>query len=61
MGGGAFILLKTGRRGPESAKQAERRLAGLLKILQIGQPRPLASPEKHPSEVVLAAISAGHG
>jgi hypothetical protein len=35
MGGGAFILLKTGRPEPESAKQAKNRLAGLLKILQI--------------------------
>jgi hypothetical protein len=38
MGGGAFLLLKTGRRGPESAKQAEIRLAGLLKILDIAGP-----------------------
>jgi hypothetical protein len=35
MGGGAFILLKAGRHWPESAKQAEIRLASLLKILQI--------------------------
>ena len=35
MGGGAFILLKAGRSGPETAKQAENGLAGLLKILQI--------------------------
>jgi hypothetical protein len=35
MGGVAFILLKAGRRWPESAKQAEIRLATLLKILQI--------------------------
>jgi hypothetical protein len=35
MDGAAFILLKTGRRGPESAKQAEIRLAILLKIVQI--------------------------
>jgi hypothetical protein len=33
MGGGAFILLKTGRNRPKSAKQAEIRLAFLLKIL----------------------------
>jgi hypothetical protein len=37
MGGGAFILLKTGRYRPESAKQAESRLAILLKILRIGR------------------------
>lgn len=36
MGGAAFILLKTGLSGPETAKQAEIRLAGLLKILAIG-------------------------
>jgi hypothetical protein len=35
MGGGAFILLKSGRRWPESARQAEIRLAILLKILRI--------------------------
>ena len=35
MGGGAFILLKAGRPRPESAKQAEIRLAILLKMLQI--------------------------
>jgi hypothetical protein len=33
MGGEAFILLKTGRSGPESEKQTEIRLAILLKIL----------------------------
>jgi hypothetical protein len=33
MGGAAFILLKVGRSGPESAKQAEIRLAILPKIL----------------------------
>jgi hypothetical protein len=37
MGGVAFILLKVGRRWPESAKQAEIRLATLLKILQIAR------------------------
>jgi len=39
MGGGAFILLKAGRYWPESAKQAEIRLANLLKILQIARSR----------------------
>jgi hypothetical protein len=39
MGGGAFNLLKSGRRGPESAKQAEIGLASLFKILGI-QPWP---------------------
>jgi hypothetical protein len=33
MGGGAFILLKTGVRGRETPKQVEIRLAVLLKIL----------------------------
>ena len=35
IGGEAFLLLKTGRIGPETAKQAEIRLAILLKIVQI--------------------------
>ena len=35
MGRGAFILLKVGGPGPESTKQAEIRLAILLKILPI--------------------------
>jgi hypothetical protein len=35
MGGGAFILLKVGQPWPETAKQAEIRLANLLKILRI--------------------------
>jgi hypothetical protein len=34
MGGGAFILLKAGGDEPESTKQAEIRLASLLKILR---------------------------
>jgi hypothetical protein len=34
MGGGAFILLKAGSGGPKTAKQAEIRLAVLLKILR---------------------------
>jgi hypothetical protein len=35
MGGGAFIRLKVGHPWPESAKQAEIRLANLLKILYV--------------------------
>jgi hypothetical protein len=35
MGGRAFILLKVGSNRPESSKQAEIRLAYLLKILPI--------------------------
>jgi hypothetical protein len=38
MGGATFILLKASQNRPESAKQAERRLAALLKILWIGRP-----------------------
>jgi len=34
MGGGAFLLLKAGDFRPESSKQAEIRLANLLKILR---------------------------
>jgi hypothetical protein len=37
MGGGAFIWLKAGSQVQESAKQAEIRLAGLLKILHIAR------------------------
>jgi hypothetical protein len=37
LGGGAFILLKSGPTGPESAKQAEIRLAIFLKILRIAR------------------------
>jgi hypothetical protein len=36
MGGGAFVLLKTGRFPPQSAKQDEIRLGILLKILGFG-------------------------
>jgi hypothetical protein len=53
MGGGAFVLLKVGRPWPESGKQPEIRLAGLLKILAIGAPKPLA--ERHPN-----AVFSGH-
>ena len=35
MAGGAFLLLKADDSGPESSKQAEIRLAILLKILYI--------------------------
>ena len=47
MGGGAFVLLKTGRYRPESAKQAEIRLAILLKILRIGRSRGEPGPAVH--------------
>jgi hypothetical protein len=39
MGGGAFIPLKAGRPQRESVKQAEIRLASLLKILGIARSR----------------------
>jgi hypothetical protein len=49
MGRGAFILLKIGLLGLESAKQTEIRLAILPKILWIGgvgRPKPLANGAK---------------
>jgi hypothetical protein len=60
MGGGAFILLKSGPAGPETAKQTEIHLANLLKILQITRffcgPSPRQSLKGH-AMVVFAAIS----
>jgi hypothetical protein len=38
MGGGAFVLLKTGRFPPQSAEQDEIRLGIFLKILGTGAP-----------------------
>jgi hypothetical protein len=64
MSGGAFILLKSGQNGPESAKQAEIRLANLLKILGIGASRGVRNPRQGREEhamVVFAGISAGYG
>jgi hypothetical protein len=60
LGRGAFILLKVGRGRRESAKQAEIRLATLLKILRISPPEP-RKPAKKSVGVVSAAFSAGHG
>jgi hypothetical protein len=63
MGGGTFILLKAGRPWPESAKQAEIRLAFLRKMLQIahfGTAAPARGRKRHPM-VVFTAISAGYG
>jgi len=37
MGEGAFHPLKAGRKRPESSKQAEMALAGIVKILAIGR------------------------
>jgi hypothetical protein len=37
IGGGAFLLLKAGCEGPETAKQAEIRLAGFPTILAVGR------------------------
>jgi len=63
MGGGAFILLKAGRPWPETAKQAEIRLAFLLKMLQIAHfgTVALASRRKGHPTVVLTTFSAGYG
>ena len=63
IGWGAFILLKDGRTGPETAKQAEIRLASLQKILHIGRfggHKPLVKGGKD-AMVVSAQISAGYG
>jgi hypothetical protein len=64
MGGAGFILLKAGCWGPESAKQAEIRLAIFLKILGIGRSGPakfaLRSWAAH-AMVVQNANSAGYG
>jgi hypothetical protein len=46
MGGGAFILLKAGGRGPETAKQAEIRLAVLRRILSNRPSRGPKSPRQ---------------
>jgi hypothetical protein len=63
MGGLAFFLLKAGRAGPESAKQAEIRLANLLKIVDNRPLRgeSLARVGFVHAMVVAAAISAGYG
>jgi hypothetical protein len=62
MGGRAFLLLKAGDSRPESSKQAEIRLAILLKILRIP---PASEAEGQGGEgramVVFAVISAGYG
>jgi hypothetical protein len=47
MGGGAFILLKVGHPWPESTKQAEIRLANLLKILYIAWRKPRQGLKGH--------------
>jgi hypothetical protein len=46
MGEGAFILLKSRRTGPESAKQLEIRLANLRKILHIARSEVLKPPPR---------------
>ena len=56
MVGGAFILLKAGPEGAESAKQAEIRLANLLKILEISP-----KTQQKPVSVVPNAIFPGYG
>jgi len=62
MGGGAFILLKVGHCWPETAKQAEIRLANLVKILRIagfGGENPSPRRDKD-MRWLYSAISAGH-
>jgi hypothetical protein len=58
MGGGAFIWLKTGRKRPKSAKQAETGLASLRKILWIGLrgPKIAGRGREGHSEVVWAGF-----
>ena len=51
MGGGAFILLKSGQIGPESTKQAEIRLANLLKILTIAATGPKTAGEDRGNDI----------
>jgi len=63
MGNGAFILLKAGRRWPESSKQAEIRLANLPKMLHY---RPVPGRKSLAKEAkdmrwLYSAISAGYG
>jgi hypothetical protein len=63
MGGGGFIPLKAGRARPESAKQAEIRLANLLKILRIAgfwKPKPWRG-RKRCIVAIFAQISARYG
>jgi hypothetical protein len=63
MGGGRFILLKAGCPGAESAKQAEIRLADLLKILHIARlgPKPARRRRKAHAMVVRLRISVRYG
>jgi hypothetical protein len=64
MEGAAFILLKAGRSGSESAKQAETRLADLLKILHIAcfeDQKSARRRRKGPVMVVWQRISARYG
>jgi hypothetical protein len=63
MGGGTSILLKAGRARPESAKQAEIRLANLWRILRIarfGATKPRQDRQRH-AKVAFLAISVGYG
>jgi hypothetical protein len=46
MSGEAFILLKAGTPAPETVKQAEIRLANLLKILRIAEPKSVAETQR---------------
>ena len=67
MGGGTFDLLNPGQNRPESARQAEIRLASLLKILHNCLPgapsgdEGLAKSGRAHAVVVAVAISGGYG
>jgi hypothetical protein len=61
MGGGGFILLKAGRGGPETAKQAEIRLAILPKILGNRPSRGSEIAGQGRTNTVFSGNSFGHG
>jgi hypothetical protein len=63
MGGEAFILLKAGLSGPETAKHTEIDLAGLLKILAIGLAMAKKSSQWAPRKCIgrTDGISVGYG
>jgi hypothetical protein len=48
IGGGAFLLLKTGSNGPGRSKQAEISFAGFATILAFGSPEPPEVPQAVP-------------
>jgi hypothetical protein len=62
MSGGTFLLLKAGYSGPESSKQAEIRLANLLKILRnFGSAGQYPSPMRETTcDGCFSALSVGY-